>query len=40
MVQQDKLKKAIKFFQKALKLKPDYRDAENNLKNTLAAMKK
>ena len=35
-----KKQKAINFFQKALQLKPDYKDAENNLKNTLAATKK
>jgi len=40
MAQQGKLKKAILFFQKAIRLKPGYKDAQNNLENTLAVPEK
>jgi two-component SAPR family response regulator len=35
-----KKQKAINLFQKALQLEPGHEDAKNNLKNTLAAVRK
>ena len=40
MICTDRIEKAIELFQKALQLKPSYKEEQNNLKNTLADMKK
>ena len=40
LIRLGEIEKAVVFFKKALQINPDYTNAQNNLKNTLAATKK